>query len=581
MMRSPMIVRGLWVALIFCGAFQLPLAAETSTTPSSSAWRPDSVSAPATRDTPVYANQWEEYWATHEADTGQPSQESIQSYSPQELFERFSPSVVVIRTYDASDLPVSQGSGFLVIESGVLTNLVATNYHVVTGAARISVKIGSRWLAAERTPMFDARDDLALLRIPEQRPGLVIVEALPRVGATVALISSPRGYENTISLGVVSGVRTIGEHSAIQTTASASPGSSGGPIFDEHGQVIGVLTWKIVNGENINFAVPAERLSLLYRTSAVQDLIRRLMSDLARRYPTLDVMKVLDYASDFITDDATLADVERIVWTAAEEIRTGKTRPAPGATLTDAIALIMEGRSEKAIPILERIVATSPDLTEAWHWLGEARRLQQDFAAAVTAYRRALQIQPQDGVIWNDLGITYATLNRQIDAIKAFREAIRIDPDYAKAWYNLGGTYVALNRQTDAAAAYREAIRIDPDFAKAWGNLGTVYYYLNRHTDAIIAYRESIRIDPDYAEAWGNLGLTYGKLGRPIDSRAALEEALRIDPSFVNAWYDLAVHAYLVDNSRLLLQCLEKLDHLDPERAAQLRNRIREDQGKQ
>jgi hypothetical protein len=107
---------------------------------------------------------------------------------------------------------------------------------------------------------FDARRDLVVLKVPGfDLPVLPLGNSNDVAeGDPVAMISNPKGLEGSISQGIISAVRDIGElgFKVIQTTAAASPGSSGGAILNAKGELIAILSFKIVGGENLNFGIP-------------------------------------------------------------------------------------------------------------------------------------------------------------------------------------------------------------------------------------------------------------------------------------------------------------------------------------
>jgi hypothetical protein len=76
------------------------------------------------------------------------------------------------------------------------------------------------------------------------------------VGEEVLLVGAPKGLEQTVSDGLISGIRIDNGVRILQTSAAASPGSSGGPLLNRRGEAVGVMSFKVVNGENLNFTIP-------------------------------------------------------------------------------------------------------------------------------------------------------------------------------------------------------------------------------------------------------------------------------------------------------------------------------------
>ncbi len=177
------------------------------------------------------------------------------------LSQRVRPSVVeVIGTVDATG-DTSYGTGFVLSEPG----LVVTNAHVVRGVSEAMVRsYAGALIASVEILHVDERVDLAILRVVglDAKPLALRSDRLPPVGERVVAVGHPRGYEFTVSDGIVSARRSIakGEVEMIQTTTPISPGSSGGPLLDLDGRVVGVCSLTLAEGQNINFAVPAREV---------------------------------------------------------------------------------------------------------------------------------------------------------------------------------------------------------------------------------------------------------------------------------------------------------------------------------
>lgn len=172
----------------------------------------------------------------------------------QGLFQRSGPSVVVVVGKDASGRDISLGSGFYVQDT-----LVVTNNHVVERASRVEIRQGQDApVPVKRIRARDKDNDLALLEVGKPGAPLPLKTGHPSVGEEVLAIGNPKGLERTISPGIVSGLRKDPQQRIrYQITAPISPGSSGGPILDAGGNVIGLATFFVMEGQNLNFAVPS------------------------------------------------------------------------------------------------------------------------------------------------------------------------------------------------------------------------------------------------------------------------------------------------------------------------------------
>ena len=177
-----------------------------------------------------------------------------QDLTPVELVERFLPAVVVISSAKDGQL-VGQGSGFIVKDTGV----IITNFHVIDGAYPVEIKLKSGDTFGEVSVIdFSAKHDIAVLKIKGfDLPTVELGNSNKvRVGEAVTVIGNPLGYEGSVSSGLLSQVRNFDGYHFHQISAPISPGSSGSPVFNAAGQVIGVATATDIEGQNINFSVP-------------------------------------------------------------------------------------------------------------------------------------------------------------------------------------------------------------------------------------------------------------------------------------------------------------------------------------
>ena len=159
------------------------------------------------------------------------------------------------------------GTGFIVASDG----LIATNLHVVAGNSNITVTLtDQREFRVVEVWNGDRQRDLVILRIQAQKlPILALGDSSAiRPGDAVVAIGHPLGLEDTISNGLVSAIRKVdADMTVLQISAPIAPGSSGGPIFNDHGEVIGVATAIMLGGQNLNFGVPVGYVKDLLRES--------------------------------------------------------------------------------------------------------------------------------------------------------------------------------------------------------------------------------------------------------------------------------------------------------------------------
>lgn len=173
-------------------------------------------------------------------------------------------SVLMLEAYDGSGIFLGSGSGFVAFDN---TKLV-TNYHVIEGADTIVAYTDDGYqYIVDQVLIADAKRDLAILGFSSPTDllplSLNVSGELKRAQKVVA-IGSPIGITNTVSIGNISALYEEDGVSEIQFTAPISPGSSGGALFDNNGEVIGITSATYLDAQNINVAVHAREVSDLF-----------------------------------------------------------------------------------------------------------------------------------------------------------------------------------------------------------------------------------------------------------------------------------------------------------------------------
>jgi len=187
------------------------------------------------------------------------------------VYKRVSPSVVAISSTTVNPYDIDHrlehvsGSGVIIDAAG----LILTNSHVVYGRQLLTVTLDSGITLPAQLIGADPQFDIAVIRIPKPTSGTLPVTELADsdrllVGDDVYAIGNPLGLEQTLTRGIVSAVNRMLPGSSwslteplIQTDAAINPGSSGGPLVDRCGAVVGITTANLPAAQSIGFAVPA------------------------------------------------------------------------------------------------------------------------------------------------------------------------------------------------------------------------------------------------------------------------------------------------------------------------------------
>ncbi|MHC4734455.1 MAG: tetratricopeptide repeat protein, partial [Planctomycetota bacterium] len=391
-----------------------------------------------------------------------------------DLIKKVKPSVVLIETFDKDNKPIGQGSGFFIDNKG----RIITNYHVVEGAysATIKTSTGKEYPVAYSATIKtstgkeypvqgivakDTEADIVKLVVNQPDADITFLNLsvnVPSEGEDIFVIGNPLGLESTVSTGIVSAVRDIPAFGKIlQITAPISPGSSGSPVINSKGEVIGIATLIVTKGQNLNFAIPSDKIIALKETSK---------ATLSESYVSL-------------TADA---------------------NSAQSFYVKGLIELWQENWSA-ALTYFQKAKEKNPNNADAWVMVGYCYGRLGRWQNEIEFYKQAIRIKPDYAKAHNSLGFAYFKLGRYQDAVESYKQAVRIEPDDADAHCNLGVAYGRLGRWQDEIEAYKQAIIIKPDDASAHYNLGNAYGKLGCYLEAIGAFKQVIRIEPDFAEA--------------------------------------------------------------------------------
>src|SRR5204863_8214538 len=202
---------------------------------------------------------------------------------------------------------------------------------------------------------------------------------------SIVVIGNPLGLEGSVTNGIVSAVRDIPTFGRIiQITAAISPGSSGSPVVNMQGQVIGIATLQITGGQSVNFAIPSERISQLQIAS---------------------VMSLGDLVAT-----------------------SGRNKRAKAVqAFRDGLSFLSQDDCEKALPYFEKAVESDSNYAEAWAQTGFCREKLGRHSEAIEASRRAVTLRPSAESYFN-IGLANYYLKQYREAENSYRQSIRLDP---------------------------------------------------------------------------------------------------------------------------------------------------------
>jgi tetratricopeptide (TPR) repeat protein len=340
------------------------------------------------------------------------------------------------------------------------------------------------------------------------------------------------GLEGSVTNGIVSAVRDIPTFGRIiQITAPISAGSSGSPVVNMQGQVIGIATLQITGGQSVNFAIPSERISQLQAT--------------------------------------TLTSLADLVAAA------GRNKRAKAVQFfRDGLSFLSKDDCEKALPYFEKAVESDSNYAEAWAQSGFCNEKLGKHAEALEASKKAVTLRPSAESYFN-IGLANFYLKQYRESAEAYRQSIKLDPyNAADAYYALGLVYRDWGKADEEIQAYKQAIRLRPDYTVAYERLGTRYLRSKKFNEAIEIFRQLSALKPGDANAPNNMGEAYLELNRYNEAADAFRLAIRLKPDFGKAYYNLGRCLLAMGNRDGALEQYTILTNIDADWAEKLNGLI-------
>ena len=432
-------------------------------------------------------------------------------YSTEELSKRSKPGVVTVLTDKAS------GSGFVVRHIKNQT-LILTNSHVIQGANKINVEWSDgnsdRAVVVLDGDASNTLNDLALLKI-EGKEGkvLLIKNEDANVGADVIAIGAPQGLSFSLTRGVISSLRNEGK--IVQTDTAINSGSSGGPLINKSGCVVGVntLAGRADKGAvNINFAISgqtAQRFIDKYDPDNPPSIHQEIQSvavnnRVREREYSYNNEGSSEAAQEYIDR---LYKLFNVPGKAGESMKLANI--ALGLHKNSALAYFYRANAKKqledyqgSIDDLTISIKLDPNIPGAYYNRGFAKGELEDYTGAISDYTKAIQIKPDFAFAYFNRGLAKDELEDFTGAISDYTKAIQIDPNDQGAYYNRGYAKDELEDFTGAISDYTKAIQIDPDYTNAYAARGIAKESIDDLDGACSDWQKASRLGHQYSKQW-------------------------------------------------------------------------------
>lgn len=411
-----------------------------------------------------------------------------------DLIEEVRPSVVSVVAYDSSGKRSSGGTGFVIGK-----NQIITNYHVVAGATRIEIRTSQRTIYKIISIKLGNKDaDLAVLQTESEnlaiRP-LRITRTLPRVGEKIVVFGDPLGLSGTVTDGIVSAFRTLPKMGKlIQITAPISPGSSGSPVINMNGEVVGLATIYLEGGQNLNFAIASESLLNFWPQSEVAEKSsprtsksgRWRLLDTNTAYDTETLSRTATVVSSWIKYDNSDGSYTKVF----TEVN------CPNSLLreTRSLSYSAAGTYARENTIDTKWKSPVPE--------SNGEEMYQIFCKEKPDYQSSVDYSRYSKLYRQ--GLDFQTNQKYDEAIATYSQMRTEVPDYAGWAFNaIAGLKLTQGKVREARNAVLEAIKLEPLDADTYSTLGDVYKEEKNYTGAIEAYWKSLRLPDEHPTRYG------------------------------------------------------------------------------
>lgn len=370
-------------------------------------------------------------------------------------------AVFKILTYDRNNKPLASGSGFFLSANGI----AISNVHVFKDAYSAKVKLlDGKELNVQYIIDFDESFDLIKFKIDGTNfPFLTPFNGKIEKGENVFTIGSPLGLESTVSTGIISNVREFeGYGRVIQITAPISHGSSGGTVFNEDGNLIGVTTFGIAEGQNLNFAVDIKKIQQLKRTLNAT---------------------VLQYATTFNSD----------------------------LYMLKGLYAMANNEYQKAVDFFTKYITQKPKNDIGYLRRGNAYKELRDAKNAMADYNKCIELNPQNEIAYSNRGLLKGILGDLSGGFQDCISSLKII-ESSVAYYNLGWICFEQGDYEQAERAFSDALKLEPSKASIYNERGQARVQLNKYREAIQDFTSLIGLEPTNPMPFLNRGICYLEL---------------------------------------------------------------------
>jgi tetratricopeptide (TPR) repeat protein/CHAT domain-containing protein len=225
---------------------------------------------------------------------------------------------------------------------------------------------------------------------------------------------------------------------------------------------------------------------------------------------------------------------------------------------------------EEALTAFDRAIELDPGVSDFYYSRGSVYADLGMNQEALADFNHSIQLDPNRAATYNDRGVIFRELRRYVEALTDFDQAISLDKNYAKAYNNRGLAYGVLGKYEEALKDLTRVIDIDKDVSFVYFSRGLTYGHLERFDEALNDFDRAIELDPNHADAYASRANIYNKLKRYEDALRDCDKAMALNPKGALAYINAAVALRYSGRFSEVIPVLEKAVQIgDPNHSSQ------------
>jgi predicted O-linked N-acetylglucosamine transferase (SPINDLY family) len=219
---------------------------------------------------------------------------------------------------------------------------------------------------------------------------------------------------------------------------------------------------------------------------------------------------------------------------------------------------------DKAEEIYKKLIETDSKDYNSFFLLGTILAQKKKFAESIKFFITSLEINQNNYIAHNNLGLSYYNLGNTVSALVHFKKSLVLNSTYAGTHNNVGLIYLKEEKYNDAINCFKEAIRLQPNFAEVFNNIGIANRHLHNFSESRLNFEKATNIKPNYYEAYNNIGVLFANYKKYREAIKYFSEAIKINPEYAEGYFNRGEAYFQINDYIMAVRDLEISKKIDP-----------------